>query len=462
MPEDTTRQSVLFPGLFKKPLVVRFDQPHASSDGGAILLKACDERLGLTERLARCIVDARQTGKVEHSIRDLVRQRLYGIACGYVDCNDAARLVQDPIQKLLIGRDPVRGAALASQPTLSRFENAPRRADLYRMGEALAETVIKRHRRRLGAGKVKHITIDLDPTDDPTHGGQQLTFFNGHYDTWCYLPVAGFLTFNREREQYLFCYVLRAGNAGAKQGATGILERVIERLRAAFPKARILVRLDGGFAGPALLNFLEDEAKVDYIIGTAENKVLKRRARRLMGKARRLSKRRGKTANLFGETRYAAKSWKERKRRILIKAEVVRLEGRLPKDNARFVVTNLKGSPRHLYKRVYCDRGEAAENRIKELHHGMEIDRTSCTSFLANQLRVLLTAAAYVLMQELRLSARSGHCARAQVSTLRERLIKLGVWVERSVRRIVLHLPDSAVYRKDWLRIARSVGAVPA
>lgn len=460
MSNDSTRQTVLFPDLFRRPVVVKFDQPHASCDGGAILLKACDEALGLTERLAGCIGDSRQAGKIEHSIVDLVRQRLYGIACGYADCNDAERLSEDPIQKLLLGRDPVQGAALASQPTLSRFENAPRRADLYRMGEALMQRVIERHRKRLGSRKVKHVTIDLDPTDDPTHGGQQLSFFNGHYDSWCYLPVAGFVSFNRESEQFLFCYVLRPGNAPAKQGAIGILDRVIEQLRAAFPKARILVRLDGGFAGPALFNFL-DEADVDYIVGMAENKVLKRRARRLMGRARRRSQRRGETANVFGETRYAAKSWKGRKRRILIKAEVVRLDGRAPKDNARFVVTNLKATPRHLYKKVYCDRGDV-ENRIKELHHGLEIDRTSCTSFLANQLRVLLTAAAYVLWQELRLRARVGGFASAQVNTLRERLLKLGVWVEASARRIVLHLPDSFPYLNEWLRIARSVGAVPA
>jgi Transposase DDE domain group 1 len=458
--DDTTAQCVLFPDLFRRPVVVQFDQPNASSDGGAILLKACDEALGLTQRLAACILDTRQAGKVEHSIVDLVRQRLYGIACGYADCNDAERLSEDPIQKMLLGRDPVQGAALASQPTLSRFENAPRRADLYRMGEALMQSVIERHRKRLGSRKVKHITIDLDPTDDPTHGGQPLTFFNGHYDTWCYLPVAGFVSFNREPDQYLFCYVLRPGNAPAKQGAIGILDRVIEELRVAFPKARILVRLDGGFAGPALLNFL-DEAEVNYIIGMAENKVLKRRARRLMGRARRLSRLRGETANVFGETRYAAKSWKSCKRRVLIKAEVVRQEGKAPKDNARFVITNLKASPRYLYKKVYCDCGDV-ENRIKELHHGLEIARTSCTSFLANQLRVLLTAAAYVLWQELRLRARVGEFATAQVSTLRERLLKLGVWVESSVRRIVLHLPDSFPYLDEWLRIARSVGAVPA
>jgi hypothetical protein len=349
---------------------------------------------------------------------------------------------------------------LASQPTLSRFENAVERGSLYRMGEALADGVIARHRKRLGRRQVKHVRIDLDPTDDPTHGAQQLTFFNGHYDTWCYLPMAGFLTFNGEPEQYLFCYVLRPGNAPAKQGAIGILERIIEQVRANFPKARIQVRLDGGFAGPELLNFLDD-SDVDYLVGMAENKVLKRRARRLMGRARKLSRIRNKTANVFGETRYAAQSWKQRKRRVLIKAEVVRAHGKLPKDNARFVVTNLKKTPRHLYKRVYCGRGDI-ENRIKELHHGLEIDRTSCTHFLANQLRVLITAAAYVLMQELRLAAKGTSCERAQVSTLRERLIKLGAWIETSVRRIVVHLPKSTPHRCEWQHIARILGAAPA
>jgi hypothetical protein len=461
VPKDTTGQSVLFPDLLKKPLVVQFDQSHASNDGGAVLLKACDERLGLTEGLAKRIVDKRQAGKVEHTIQDMVRQRVFAIACGYADCNDAARLATDPIQKMLTGRDPINGADLASQPTLSRFENAPRRADLYRMGAELAERVVERHRQRLGRRKVAKIAVDLDPTDDPTHGAQQLALFNGHYDTWCYLPVAGFVRFNDEPDQYLFAYVLRAGNASAGQGAIGIIDRVLELLRQAFPRAKILVRLDGGFAGPELLNYLEDDAKVDYVIGLGKNKVLKRRAARLMGKARRISKRRGETASVFGETRYAAKTWKERKRRVIIKAEVVRQDGKTPKNNERFVVTNLKGSPRHIYKKIYCYRGDI-ENRIKELHHGVEIDRTSCCSFLANQLRVLLAAAAFVLFQELRLHAGTGELARAQVSTLRDHLLKLGAWVERSVRRIVIHLPESFPYLEDWQRVARSLGASTA
>jgi hypothetical protein len=458
MDDDSTRQGVLFSDLAGKRLVAKFDQDHASSDGGAILLQACDRRLGLTDALIGGIDDQRQSGKIRHAIGDLVRQRLYGIACGYPDGNDAGRLGADPIQKLLCGRDPVKGEDLASQPTLSRFENAFDRADLYRMSVALADTVIERHRQRLKR-KAKRITIDLDPTDDPTHGAQQLAFFNGHYDTWCYLPVAGFLSFNEEPDQYLIAYVLRPGNAVAGLGAIGILSRLLPRLRAAFPRARLRVRLDGGFACAEIFAFLESEG-LEYVLAMAKNKVLQRRAARLMGTARRVSRESGQTAHLYSETRYAAGTWDQR-RRVIIKAEVVRHPGRKPKDNPRFVVTNLAHSPRHLYEAIYCARGDI-ENRIKELHHGLEIDRTSCSRFLANQLRALLSAAAYVLYQELRLRAARTALRSAQVSTLREHLMKLGAWVESSVRRIVLHLPGTCLHRHEWQIIARNLGAAPA
>ena len=458
MTDDNTRQSVLFSDLCGRPVVAAFDQEHASSDGGAILLPACDRRLGLTEALIGALDDRRQSGKVRHAISDLVRQRLYAIGCGYPDANDASRLGSDPIQKLLCGRDPVKGEELASQPTLSRFENAVTRADLYRMGIALADTVIERHRQRLKR-KAQRITIDLDPTDDPTHGAQQFTFFNGHYDSWCYLPVAGFLSFNEEPEQYLFAYVLRPGNAGAAVGALGILSRLLPKLRAAFPRARLRVRLDGGFAAPQIFEFLEREG-LEYVVAMAKNQVLERRAARLMGTARRRSRASGQTAHIYSETRYAAGTWQQR-RRVIIKAEVVRHPGRKPKNNPRFVVTNLKQSPQHLYEVIYCARANI-ENRIKELHHGLEIDRTSCSRFLANQLRGLLSAAAYVLYQELRLRAARTSFRSAQVSTLREHLMKLGAWVESSVRRIVLHLPASCLHRHDWQIIARSLGAAPA
>jgi hypothetical protein len=454
--EDITTQCLLFPELFRKTVVVRFDQQQGSSDGGAVLLKAADLRLGLTERLARCVPDSRDTGRIRHEIGELLSQRVFGIACGYPDANDAARLANDPVHKMLLGRDPVTGDALASQPTLSRFENSVGRKDAYRMGEALADLVIERHRARLRS-KARRITIDLDPTDDPTHGAQQLSFFNGHYDTWCYLPVLGFLSFDDETEQYLFAAVLRPGNAPAKLGAKGMLRRTLERLRVAFPKARFRVRLDGGFACPEIFDFLDAQGDVDYVVAMGKNKVLERLVEKLMRDARRRSRKSGQTEHVYGECLYAARKWR-RKRRVIAKAEVVRHPGREPKDNPRFVVTNLRQSPKWIYEKVYCERGDI-ENRIKELHHGLEIDRTSCSRFWANQLRVLLTAAAYVLMQEIRLRAARTSCAKAQVSTLRERLLKIGAHVAVSVRRIVLHLPSSFPFLDTWNRLALALGA---
>lgn len=455
---DTTEQSVVFNDLFGKPAVVRFDQPQMSVDGGALLLKSCDEHLGLTQGLAACIRDDRRAGKVTHTMTDLIRQRVFGLACGYEDCNDAGRLGDDPVHKLLLDRDPVDGDALASQPTLSRFENSVGPKDLMRMGHILADTVIARHRRRL-KGRVKRISIELDPTDDPTHGAQQLTFFNGHYDSWCYLPVAGFIRFDDEPEQYLVAWLLRPGNAGARVGAIGLLRRIVARLREAFPRAKLLVRLDGGFAAPDMFDFLESEC-LGYVVAMAENSVLRAHAEPLMEPMRSLTAITSRTEHAYGECRYQAGTW-SCPRRVVIKAEVVRLGDREPRDNARFVITNLRRDPQHIYEKVYCQRGHI-ENRLKELHHGLAIDRTSCTKFLANQFRGLLTAAAYVLFQELRLRSCATSCKRAQVDTLRIRLIKLACRVEHSVRRIVFHLPADAVWRTDWMRVALSLGAAPS
>src|SRR6185369_3833581 len=403
-----------------KPIVAAFDQPHASSDGGAVLLKSLDTQWQLTKQLASCLVDARQAGKVQHQTRELVRQRVFGLACGYADCNDAARLADDAIHKLLLDRDPIAGRALASQPTLSRFDNAVTWAPLRDMAHVLADTVIETHRWRL-KGRATRITIDLDPTDDPTHGQQELTFFNGHYDTACYLPIVATVTFNDEAAQYAVAAVLRPGTAPARRGAQGLLRRLLDKLRAAFRGATYRVRLDGGFAHPKLFQFLERQ-QVEYVVAMASNRRLEKRARRLMGKARMQSKATGQTAHLCGETRYAARSW-TRKRRVIIKAEVVRHPGRDPRNNPRFVVTNLAGPPEDIYQ-FYCGRGDV-ENRLKELHHGLELDRTSCHRFLPNQFRVLLTLAAYVLFQELRRRAAGTACADAQVTTLREAIRRL-------------------------------------
>ena len=457
MSEHTTTDCLLFPDIFDRPVVAKFDQWQGSSDGGAILLQAAERRLGLTSALAGCLRDARQAGKVQHELRELITQRVMAIALGYEDANDAARLACDPIHKLLVGRDPVDGEDLASQPTLSRFENAPNRKELLRMTEALAGRVIERHRKRLH-GRARRITIDLDPTEDPTHGAQQLSFFNRHYDSHCYLPMVCFLTFDGEAEQYLVAAVLRPGNAPGSAGALGILRRLIERVGDAFPKARIRVRLDGGFASPKVLDFLDCEPKVEYLVNLASNAVLKRKVKSAMQRARRASEVSGQTEHVYGECQYATRKTWPWKRRVIYKAEVVRAANKEPKDNPRFVVTNLKQDPQWIYEQVYCQRGDV-ENRIKELHDGMQIGRTSCSNFLANTFRVLLTAAAYVLMQEMRLRlARTRH-ARAQVVILREHFLKLGAQVVATVRRIVVHLPQAFPYRDSFHRLALSLGA---
>src|SRR5439155_3350045 len=441
--DDTIPQTVLFPDLFNKPLVATFDQPHASSDGGAVLLKAAEARYGLIDGFARCLVEDRQAGKVRHTLKDLLAQRIYGLACGYPDANGAAPLADDPIHTLMLGRDPIDGDPLAPQPTISGFENQVGSQALYAMGRDLAANVIDRHRQRLH-GRARRITIDLDPTDDPTHGAQQLTFFNGHYDSWCYLPLLAFVTFNDETEQYLCAAILRPGNAPATRGARGTLRRLIDAVRIAFPGAGFRVRLDGGFATPALFDVLDAEPRLDYVVAMAENAVLARCAESAMVDARARSEASGQTEHVYTEVRYAAGT-RAHPRRVVIKAAVVRLPGRDPRDNPRFVVTTLRPSPRFVYEQVYCARGDI-ENRIKELHDGLQIGRTSCCRFWANQLRVLLAAAAYVLMQELRLRAARTACAHAQVTTLRERLLKLGVHVVGSVRRLVLHLPTSTPF----------------
>jgi hypothetical protein len=360
-------------------------------------------------------------------------------------------LADDPVHKLLVGRDPLEGAALASQPTLSRFENAVSWIELRNMAHALADTVIEQQR-RVRRGRATRFTIDLDPTDDPTHGQQELTFFNGHYDTWCYLPLIATLTFDGEATQYAVAAVLRPGNAPASRGALGLLRRLFREVRAAFPTVTLRVRLDGGFATPAVFRFLERH-QVEYVVAMASSARLEKRARRLLGKARMRAWASGRTEHVYGETRYAARTW-ARKRRIIIKAEVVRHPGRDPKNNPRFVVTNLPDPPAAVYW-LYCHRGDV-ENRLKELHHGLEMDRTSSSRFLANQLRVLLALAAYILFQDLRRRAAHTDCGDAQITTLRERLVKIAVWVERSVRRIVLGCTTRCSARTSWPMPTRS------
>src|ERR1035437_3043015 len=323
--------------------MVEFDQRQGSSDGGAVLLKAAESRYGLIASMSGCLRDPRQAGKVDHSLQNLFAQRIFSIGCGYADANDSARLAADPVHKMLLGRDPVTGLDMASQPTLSRFENAVGPRQLYNMDAALAESVIERHAQRLHH-LARLVTIDLDRTVDPTHGAQQLSFFNCHYDNACYLPMMGFVTFNNEAEQYLCAAVLRPGNVTASAGAVGVLRRLMTTIRNSFPKVRIRVRLDGGFANPELLAFLDAEPSVEYVVAMASNAVLNRKAEEAMRVARALTGLTDQTAHIYDEASYAAGSWKQ-ERRVPIKAEVVRAEGKEPKDNPRIAIANMKQTP---------------------------------------------------------------------------------------------------------------------
>jgi hypothetical protein len=451
---------VLFDDLYAKPTRISFDEPTTSSDGGVILLDGADRLAGLTDVFVRCIDDPRQPGKIGHSVGQLLRQRIFGIACGYGDCNDAARLASDPMMRLASGRSVEdESDTLASQPTLSRFENSLDATTQFRIGCGLAERVVDYHRRRRrGRRKPRLITIDLDPTDDATHGQQEFAFYHGHYRSWCYLPAAMFLTFDQEPTQHLVGAALRPGDAHPTRWAPCMIRRLVAMLRESWPNARLRVRLDGGYATPNLLDWLE-YLGVEYLVGMPTNKRLKGIAEPLMKQARAEQRRTGETARRFGESWYATRSWND-ERRIIIKAEVTVIQGREPRDNCRFLVTNLRHNPENVY-RIYRKRGDI-ENRIKELLDGVDLGRTSCTSFLANSFRVLLSAAAYVLFQVLRDLTKNPDLRRAQVWTLRERLLKVAARVRVTWRRLHIALPESYIWADAFRRLAIVLRARPA
>ena len=453
MPQSTG-QSVLFEGQFAKPVHFVFDAEAQTSDAGLTLLAAADKKLGLTTMLASQIEDSRQSGKVRHEIEEMFRQRTYAIAAGYEDGNDAARIGADPALKLACGRGPARGADLASQSTLSRFENKPTGREtigMLRSLEGAAVRALKRRHRRPG-----RIVIDLDPSVDPAYGAQQGVLFNGFYDTWCYLPIFGFVSVDGAPEHYLFCARLRPGTAKETRGVIPMLRRMVEKIRRAFGRRQyILVRLDAGFANPQLLEELE-ALGLKYVVGLPNNTKLNKWAKRRLPRVRRLARESGQSEREFDERPYAARSWPH-ERRVILKAEAIPYVGREMKNNPRFVVTNLRHKPERAYE-IYCGRGDA-ENRIKELKCDLSIDRTSCTGFVANQVRVVMTAAAYLLFQELRWQLRKTELRRAQVGRLRTLLLKVSARVTESARRIVFHLPTSYAFKKLWRRAAHALGA---
>ena len=458
--ESSPVQSLLWDDLFDKSVAVEFGSERLTDNAGLLLPAALDRRWGLTARIAAGLRDRRDPDLIVHSIEELLRQRVYGLLGGFADANDAARLKDDPVFRLALGRsldDPED--ALASQPTFSRFENRIGNGSLMRWACTLADMVLTRQRQRLK--KVPRITLDLDPTDDLTHGQQEFSFFNTHYGGWCFLPLLAFATFhdkhNREEsERYLLAALLRPGNAAADVGIHGLLRRLVARCRAEFPEAKIRVRLDGAYATPDVFEWLENEGRVEYVVNMGKNEVLKREAEALLRQARLKAALSGESERVFGEIQYSAGTWKGVTRRAVVKAEVTidpRDPGKGMKDNPRFVITNLRASPEHVYCENYCPRG-AMEKEINELKRDLYMDRTSCSDFGANQLRVLLAATAYALVQELRSEARGTGAERSEVAQLRARLFKCAAIVCESTRRWLLKISKFAPDRHLWTVLA--------
>jgi len=439
---DCSLQLSLSP-LPRKPIWVRNDGGALSSDAGALLLRETDERLGLAARLAGCLTDRRDPARVRHGTLALLRQRIYQIACGYEDANDADYLRADPGLKLAVGRAPGEGD-LASQPTLSRLENGVGPQACYRLSEALLSCYQERHRPSAPA----RLVLDVDATHDPTHGQQQLSFFHGYYDTYCYLPLLIFAQREGAGEQELLAAVLRPGNRHAGHKAMAILERVADRLRRAFPDTQLELRADSGLALPEVYQGCE-RLGVPYTISLPKNGRLLALAQPFLEQARQEHAQSGETARVFGEFEYAAESWAQ-KRRVIVKAEVT-AKG----ENPRFVVTSRRaGDPASLYC-FYAKRGDP-ENRIKELKDGLKADRLSCHCFWANQFRLLLHGAAYLLLQAMRWALQGTELACAQVETLRLRLLKVGARVVESARRVWVHLPSAYPWAYLWPRLSRA------
>ena len=419
---DCNTTPLQFASLDRRQVVADFLGGNITSDAGALLLREVDARIGLIDALDAAIYDPRNPLLIEHTQRTLLAQRIFALACGYEDLNDQQALRVDPLLQVATQRGIDPDNPLASPSTLCRLENRLTRADLVRMAEVIVEQFIASHPQ-----PPKELVLDFDATNDPIHGNQEGRFFHGYYDEYCFLPLYVFCG-----SQLLVAY-LRPANIDGARHCRAILKLLVRRFRQVWPGVKIIFRGDSGFCRWRMTRWC-DRHGVDYILGLAKNSRLLDLARRTMVTARWQHRCTGDKQRLFEEFQYAAGTW-DRPRRVIAKAEHSD-QG----DNPRFLVTSLPGDPQDLYDKLYCKRGEA-ENRIKEQQLGLFADRTSCHDLLANQFRVLLSAAGYVLMETLRRVGLAGtELATAQATTIRLKLLKIAARVVCSVRRVVLHL----------------------
>jgi Transposase DDE domain group 1 len=429
-------EGLSFSSLGSRRLEADFSGGSLSTDAGALLLREADKRLGLLDALDAAIPDPRHPELITHSQRCLLAQRTFGIATGYEDLNDHARLRHDPFWQALADCAPDPEQPLASASTLCRLENRAQRKSLFAMAAVLVETFIASF-----SQPPECLVLDFDATDDPVHGHQEGRFFHGYYDHHCFLPLYVFCG-----DQLLVAY-LRSADGDPARHSRAILKLLVMRLRQVWPNVRIIVRADSGFCRWKLMRWC-DRNGVGYILGLARNSRLETLACPWTNAAATCFEMTNQPQRLFGTFGYAAASW-DRSRRVIVKAEHTE-QG----DNPRFVVSNLPGNPRGLYEVLYCQRGEM-ENRIKEQQLMLFADRTSCHDFLANQFRRLLSAAAYVLVEAVRRLGLAGtQLERAQVNTIRLRLFKVAALVVVSVRRVYLRLASGFPLAELFAQVA--------
>lgn len=434
---NNTQLSLRFRSFDRRKIQGGFGGGEVSSDGGLMLLRQVDRRLGLTGRLAAKLPDARQQNKVRHSLHQMVSQRIYGLACGYEDLNDQDQLRHDLVLQTALERE----GTLASSPTLCRLENSSTRRWLRLMHEVLFEVFVESFQ-----SAPQELVLDFDCTDDRVHGQQEGRHFHGFYRDWCFLPLYVFCG-----EKLLVSY-LRPSNIDASKHAPRILRLLVKALRSVWPQVRIILRADSGFCRWKMLRWCEQN-QVSYLVGVAKNRRLNALSQALQFRACEEFEQNQSKARLFGEFAYKAGSW-DFKRRVIAKAEHTDKGA-----NPRYLVTNLSGDAQWLYDKLYCARGEM-ENRIKEQQLGLFSDRTSCHAWWANQLRLLLSSCAYVLCEALRrIGLKGTELARAQVNTIRLKLLKIGVVILRNTRRIQLHFSTAYPFRELFeLCLARFAG----
>jgi hypothetical protein len=412
-----------------------FDGGDISSDGGLLLLRQVDERIGLTHAVAAVLDDARDPERITHPLRDLVAQRVYALCAGYEDLNDHDRLRQDLLLRTAVGRVD----ELASSPTLCRLENRATRAQVVALNRVLVEQFIAQHHT-----PPHELILDVDASDVPLHGDQELTQFHGYYDHYCYLPLYVFCG------QALLTCLLRPSRIDGAKHAAAVIKLLVTRLREAWPNTRFIMRGDSGFCRQRLIRWCE-RRDVGYVIGVARNARLQARVADDEEQLRVAFEASGIKQRHIGELRYAAESWNIERRVI------TRLEYGTQGINPRFVVTNLKGPAANLYDRLYCQRGEA-ENRIKEAQLDLFGTRASSHKFAANGLRLLFAALAYTLMQRLRTLALAGtELARASAATLRVKLLKIGAVIVRNTRRVRILLASHHPLREVFLSAAHAL-----